>query len=62
MRIYTLNGAYASFEESEKGSIEPGKLADFVVLEEDILDVDPFSIKDIKVLKTVVGGKPSYEI
>ena len=62
MRIYTLNGAYASFEESEKGSIEPGKLADFVVLEEDILDVDPFSIKDIKVLKTVVGGKPIYEI
>ena len=62
MRIYTLNGAYASFEESAKGSIEPGKLADFVVLEEDILDVDPFSIKDIKVLKTVVGGESSYEI
>ena len=62
MRIYTLNGAYASFEESTKGSIESGKLADFVVLEEDILVADPFSIKDIKVLKTVVGGKSSYEI
>ena len=46
----------------DQGSIESGKLAEFVVLEEDILVADPFSIKDIKVLKTVVGGKSSYEI
>ena len=62
LRIYTLNGAYASFEENIKGSIEVGKLADYVVLEEDLLTVDPFAIKDIKVVQTVVGGKATYEI
>ena len=62
LRIYTLNGAYASFEENIKVSIEVGKLADYVVLEEDLLTVDPFAIKDIKVLQTVVGGKTTYEI
>ena len=45
-----------------KGSIEVGKLADYVVLEKDLLKVDPFAIKDIKVLQTVVGGKATYEI
>ena len=61
LRLYTLNGAYASFEEDAKGSIEVGKLADLVVLAEDIASVDPFAIKDIPIVETVVDGKSVYE-
>lgn len=61
LRIYTMHGAYASFEENLKGSIEVGKLADLVVLESDPVTIDPFAIKDIKVERTVVGGKTVYE-
>ena len=57
LRIATLHGAYASYEEAQKGSITPGKLADFVVLEKDPHDVEPDRIKDIKVVRTVVGGR-----
>src|SRR4029079_12225147 len=49
LRINTLNGAYASREESIKGSITPGKLADYVVLAEDLHTIDPAKIKDIKI-------------
>jgi predicted amidohydrolase YtcJ len=59
--VGTLNGAYASFEENLKGSIEPGKLADLVVLEQDPTRVDPFSIVDIPIQRTMVGGRWVYE-
>ena len=61
IRIYTLGSAYASFEENIKGSIEVGKLADFIILSDDPSKVSPDTIKDIKVEKTVVGGKIVYE-
>lgn len=61
LRINTLNGAYASREEAIKGSITPGKLADFVVLSEDLHTVDKEKIKDIKIVRTVVGGLTVYQ-
>ena len=61
LRVNTLNGAYASGEEAIKGSIAPGKLADFVLLAADPHAVDPATIKDIKILKTVTGGATVYE-
>jgi len=61
IKVGTLNGAYASFEEDIKGSITEGKLADLVVLEKDPTKVDPFSIIDIKVQRTMAGGKWVYE-
>lgn len=57
IRIYTWNGAYAGCEEAIKGSIEEGKLADLVVLSNDILTVPKEKIKDIKVDMTIVGGE-----
>jgi len=61
IRINTLNGAYASREEAIKGSITAGKLADFVVLAEDPHTVPPSKIKDIRIVRTVVGGDTKYE-
>ena len=60
MQICTMNGAYASFEEGIKGSLTPGKLADIVILEKDPHDVDEDSIVDIKVLRTILGGRTTY--
>jgi len=61
LRVCTLNGAYASFEEHEKGSLEPGKLADLVVLGRNPLAEDPFSLITIPVERTMVGGRWVYE-
>jgi len=61
LRCATLYGAYASFEERDKGSIEPGKLADLAVLEQDPLAVPTEQWLDIKVERTLLGGKWVYE-
>ncbi len=61
IRSYTINSAYGAFEELEKGSIEKGKLADLVVLSDDIFRIDPVKIENVLVEMTVVGGKVVYE-
>jgi len=61
LRCYTMNGAYATFEEKIKGSIEVRKLADLVILAEDLTRVQPERIKDIPVVATMVGGEFCYE-
>ena len=61
LTICTFNGAYASFEEGIKGSITAGKLADFVMLAQDPHTVDPDRIKEIPVVRTVVGGETMHE-
>jgi hypothetical protein len=61
MRICTMHGAYASFEENSKGSLVAGKLADFVILEKDPHEVNPDEIIDINILRTVLGGRTTFE-
>ncbi len=58
---YTSGAAYAEFAEKEKGTLAPGMLADFVVLDRDITAIPPAKILETKVLRTVVGGKTVYE-
>ncbi len=58
---YTMGSAYAEFQEKEKGSITPGKLADMVLLSDDIFSIDPTNIRDVKVLKTIVGGRVIWD-
>ncbi|BBA51715.1 putative amidohydrolase [Fusobacterium varium] len=60
VRCYTLNSAYASFEENKKGSLEIGKLADFVVLDRDIFTIDKSEILSTKIDSTVIGGEILY--
>ena len=60
LRSYTLDAAFAAFEDGMKGSIEPGKLADLVILEEDILTIPPERIRDIRPRATFVGGRVAY--
>jgi hypothetical protein len=57
VEAYTMGSAFAEFQENEKGSITPGKLADMVILDQDIFSIPPEKIRDTKVLKTFVGGK-----
>jgi predicted amidohydrolase YtcJ len=60
LRTWTIEGAYAAFEEKDKGSLIPGKLADFVLLSHDIMKVEPPQILETRVLATVLGGEIVY--
>jgi predicted amidohydrolase YtcJ len=61
LRSYTTRAAHASFEEDIKGSLVPGKLADYVILERDIFSIPPTEIKDVNIISTVVGGMEVYK-
>ena len=61
IKLYTWNGAYASFEEDIKGSLEVGKLADLVILNDSILKAEPDRIKDLKVETTIIDGEIVYQ-
>jgi predicted amidohydrolase YtcJ len=61
LRAYTSGGAYAEFQEHEKGTLAPGKLADFVLLDRDLTRTPPAELRNARVLMTVVGGTPVYE-
>jgi hypothetical protein len=61
LRSYTIDAAYAAFEEENRGSLTPGKLADIVVLSQDILTVPPERLRETRVLYTILGGRVVYE-
>jgi len=61
LKTYTINGAYAAFEENIKGSIKVGKLADLVILDKNPLEIDKDHIKDIQVLETIIRGKSVFK-
>jgi len=61
LRAYTTGGAYASFEEREKGSLAPGKLADVVIIDRDLTKVAPETIRDAKIDYAIVGGRIVYD-
>ena len=61
VRAFTWGSAFAEFQENWKGTLEPGKLADFVILSDDIFSIDPTKIRDVTVLKTIVDGKVVFE-
>jgi predicted amidohydrolase YtcJ len=61
IQLYTIKGAYHTFEEATKGSIEPGKLADMIIVDRDILTCPLDDIRETKVLRTILGGRTVYE-
>jgi len=60
LRAYTTGGAYAAFEEGEKGSLSPGKFADVVIIDRDLTRIAPETIRDAKIEYTIVGGRVVY--
>jgi predicted amidohydrolase YtcJ len=61
LRSFTLDAAYAAFQEDSKGSLEPGKLADFIVIDDDVMTCAPCEIPGTRVLRTVIGGEVVYQ-
>jgi hypothetical protein len=61
VRLYTINNAYLNREETTKGSLEVGKVADLIMIDRDVLTCPVNDVRDVKVLLTVVGGKVLYE-
>ena len=61
IRMYTNNGAYYTFEEGTKGSIEPGKLADMIIIDRDILTCPEDDIRDTRVLRTILSGRTVHK-
>ena len=61
LRAYTTGGAYASFQEAEKGSLKPGKLADVVIIDRDLTKIAPETIRDAKIIYTIVGGRVVFD-
>jgi predicted amidohydrolase YtcJ len=61
LRAYTSGGAYASFDEREKGTLQRGKLADFVLIDRDLTRIPPETIRDARIMMTVVGGRVVYD-
>jgi len=61
VQAYTMGSAYAEFQDKVKGSITPGKLADMVLVSDDIFSIDPAKIREVKALKTIVGGKVVWD-
>ena len=61
IQIYTINNAYLSFDEKKKGSLEPGKLADLIMIDKDLLKCPVDEIRQTKVQLTMVGGKIVWE-
>jgi predicted amidohydrolase YtcJ len=60
LRSFTIWAAFAAFEEDQKGTLEPGKLADFIVIDRDVMTCEPSKILDTRVLRTVIGGEWVY--
>jgi predicted amidohydrolase YtcJ len=61
IRTYTINGAWQDHQDQVRGSIEVGKLADFCIIDQNILTIDPHKIDSLKVLMTIVGGKVVFD-
>jgi len=62
VRAYTVGSAFAEFQENEKGTIVPGKLADIVILSRDIFQIDPKEVEKVKVVTTIMDGRVIYEV